>query len=245
MGHVICVAQQKGGSGKTTIAANLAVAFSRAGQSVALLDTDPQGSLGRWFMARRDLGGEDLGFSTASAWGVSYECDKLRRAFDWVIVDTPPKVDADLRPALREADLVIVPVSVSQVDVWATDSVLDLARREGRTTLIVLNRAKRGTRLLERGGDIARGARGAARDDHARQPGGLCRDAGPGARGGRARQGRVDRRDPRPRRRGQGRARGVRRAAGPPARVSRAAGRSRFRGRRGRTGSRRSRPGRP
>ena len=149
MGHVICVAQQKGGSGKTTIAANLAVAFSRAGQSVALLDTDPQGSLGRWFMARRDLGGEDLGFSTASAWGVSYECDKLRRAFDWVIVDTPPKVDADLRPALREADLVIVPVSVSQVDVWATDSVLDLARREHRTTMIVLNRVKRGTRLLE------------------------------------------------------------------------------------------------
>lgn len=148
MGHVICVAQQKGGSGKTTIAANLAVAFSRAGRSVALLDTDPQGSLGRWFMARRELGGEDLGFSTASAWGVSYECDKLRRAFDYVIVDTPPKVDADLRPALREADLVMVPVSVSQVDVWATESVLDLARREGRVTMIVLNRAKRGTRLL-------------------------------------------------------------------------------------------------
>ena len=149
MGHVICVAQQKGGSGKTTIAANLAVAFVRAGQTVALLDTDPQGSLGRWFMARRDLGGEDLGFSTASAWGVSYECDKLRRSFDYVIVDTPPKVDADLRPALREVDLVIVPVSVSQVDVWATDSVLDLARREGRTTMVVLNRAKRGTRLLD------------------------------------------------------------------------------------------------
>jgi chromosome partitioning protein len=149
MGHVICVAQQKGGSGKTTIAANLAVAFSRSGHSVALLDTDPQGSLGRWFMARRELGGEDLGFSTASAWGVSYECDKLRKSFDFVIVDTPPKVDADLRPALREADLVIVPVSASQVDVWATESVLDLAKRERRPVMIVLNRAKQGTRVLE------------------------------------------------------------------------------------------------
>jgi chromosome partitioning protein len=149
MGHVICVAQQKGGSGKTTIAANLAVAFSRGGQSVALLDTDPQGSLGRWFMARRELGGEDLGFSTASAWGVSYECDKLRKTFDFVIVDTPPKVDADLRPALREASLVIVPVAASQVDVWATESVLDLAKREGRAVMIVLNRAKQGTRVLE------------------------------------------------------------------------------------------------
>lgn len=149
MGNVICVAQQKGGSGKTTIAANLAVAFLRAGHSVALLDTDPQGSLGRWFMARRERGGEDLGFSTASAWGVSYECDKLRKTFDFVIVDTPPKVDADLRPALREASLVIVPVAASQVDVWATESVLDLARREGRTAMIVLNRAKQGTRVLE------------------------------------------------------------------------------------------------
>ncbi|MEL6516481.1 MAG: ParA family protein, partial [Pseudomonadota bacterium] len=82
MGHVITVAQQKGGSGKTTIAANLAVAFARQGRSVALLDTDPQGSLGRWFMARRELGLEDLEFSTASAWGVSYECDKLRKEHD-------------------------------------------------------------------------------------------------------------------------------------------------------------------
>ncbi len=149
MGHVICVAQQKGGSGKTTIAANLAVAFARAGHAVALLDTDPQGSLGRWFMTRRELGGEDMGFSTASAWGVSYECDKLRKAYDFVIIDTPPKVDADLRPALRVADLVIVPVAASQVDVWATESVLDLAKREGRPVMIVLNRAKQGTRVLD------------------------------------------------------------------------------------------------
>ena len=149
MGYVICIAQQKGGSGKTTLAANLAVAFERSGHSVALLDTDPQGSLGRWFMARREAGNDSLGFSTASAWGVSYECDKLRKIFDFVIVDTPPKVDADLRPALREADLVLVPVSASQVDVWATESVLDLAKRERRPAMLVLNRAKRGTRVMD------------------------------------------------------------------------------------------------
>ena len=148
MGHVITIAQQKGGSGKTTLAVNLAVAWSRAGRSVALLDTDPQGSLGRWFMTRREGGRDDLEFSTASAWGVSYECEKLKKIHDVVIVDTPPKVDADLRPALRESDLVIVPVSASQVDVWATESVLDLARRERRPVLLVLNRAKAGTRVL-------------------------------------------------------------------------------------------------
>jgi chromosome partitioning protein len=148
MGTVICVAQQKGGSGKTTIAANLAVEFRRRGLKVALLDTDPQGSLGRWFLARRDrLGEAGMEFSTASAWGVGYECEKLKRHADIVLVDTPPKVDADLRPALREADLVLVPVSASMVDLWATDGVFDLIGREGRRAVIVLNRVKAGTRL--------------------------------------------------------------------------------------------------
>jgi chromosome partitioning protein len=148
MGTVICVAQQKGGSGKTTIAANLAVEFRRRGLKVALLDTDPQGSLGSWFLARRDrLGEAGMEFSTASAWGVGYECEKLKRHADIVLVDTPPKVDADLRPALREADLVLVPVSASMVDLWATDGVFDLIGREGRRAVIVLNRVKAGTRL--------------------------------------------------------------------------------------------------
>jgi chromosome partitioning protein len=161
-GRVITVAQQKGGSGKTTIAANLAVAYLRQGLSVALLDTDPQGSLGRWFMARRALGrAEGLEFSTSSAWGVSYECEKLRKTADVVLIDTPPKVDADLRPALREADVVLVPVASSHVDLWATDGVLDLARREGRRAVIVMNRMRSGTRLSA---DVAAAAGALAAD---------------------------------------------------------------------------------
>lgn len=147
-GKVISVAQQKGGAGKTTIAANLAVAMARRGKRVALLDTDPQGSLGRWFMARRDLGLDDMEFATASAWGVTYEVDKLKRRVDFIFVDTPPKIDSDLKPAIRESDLVIVPVSASQVDVWATEGVLDLAAREGARVMVVLNRAKAGTRVV-------------------------------------------------------------------------------------------------
>jgi chromosome partitioning protein len=157
MGQVITIAQQKGGSGKTTLAVNLAVHFARQGQKVALLDTDPQGSLGRWFLTRRDRFGGDAGMdlATASAWGVAYECEKLRKTHDVVIVDTPPKADADLRPALREADLVLIPVAASHLDLWATDGVLDLIAREGRRGLVVLNRAKAGTRLA---GEIATAA---------------------------------------------------------------------------------------
>jgi chromosome partitioning protein len=147
-GVTIAVAQQKGGSGKTTVAANLAVAWRAAGRRVAVVDTDPQGSLGRWFMTRLEaLEAPGLDFSTASAWGVGYEVGKLRAAHDVVIVDTPPKADSDLRPALREADLVLVPVSASQLDLWATESVLDLVDRTRRPALTVLNRARAGTRL--------------------------------------------------------------------------------------------------
>ncbi|TRW98211.1 ParA family protein [Paracoccus sp. M683] len=153
-GQIITVAQQKGGSGKTTIAVNLAVALRSRGHSVALIDTDPQGSMGRWFIERMQVFEEDeaLEFSTSSAWGASYESEKLKKRFDFVIIDTPPKIDSDLRPALRVADLVLVPVASSHVDLWATEGVLDLARREKAPVLIVLNRTKSGTRL---GAEIA------------------------------------------------------------------------------------------
>ncbi|ETW12250.1 ParA family protein [Roseivivax marinus] len=155
MGSVITVAQQKGGSGKTTLAANLAVGFLRQGRSVAIVDTDPQGSLGRWFMTRIEAAPDaepDMEFATSSAWGITYETRKLARTHDVVIVDTPPKADSDLRPALRIADLVVVPVSMSHVDLWATEGVIDLARREGKEALVVLNRARANTRL---GADVA------------------------------------------------------------------------------------------
>ena len=156
MARVVTIAQQKGGAGKTTLAVNLAIAWARQGLRVSLLDTDPQGSLGRWFLARRDrLGEAGVEFGTASAWGVGYEIEKFRKSSDMILIDTPPKVDSDLRPALREADLVLIPVGASQLDLWATDGVLDMAVRLSKPTLLVLNRVTAGSRLAT---EIAEGA---------------------------------------------------------------------------------------
>jgi chromosome partitioning protein len=147
-GRALTVAQQKGGSGKTTLAVNLAVALLGRGHSVAVLDTDPQGSMGRWFMARRErMEDPGLEFATASAWGVGYECEKLKKHHDFVIIDTPPKIDSDLRPALRESALVLIPVATSQLDLWATESVLEMTSRVGCPVMMVLNRASRRARL--------------------------------------------------------------------------------------------------
>lgn len=149
-GQVITVAQQKGGSGKTTLAAHLALGFRAAGKRVGLIDLDPQGSLGRWYVTRfeaDEAACEGLDFATSSAWGISMEVRKMAASSDVVIIDTPPKVDSDLRPALRAAQLVLVPVSVGHMDLWATEGVLDLAARENRAALLVLNRTRAGTRL--------------------------------------------------------------------------------------------------
>lgn len=140
---IITLAQQKGGSGKTTIAAHLAVAFLLTGKSVALLDVDPQGSLGEWFELRERRLGEGetgLGFRTASGWGARREARNLARDHDVVVIDTPPKSDVDLRSAFDVADLVAVPLQPTPVDMWATDPTLAMIAKEGTRSLLILNR---------------------------------------------------------------------------------------------------------
>ena len=143
-GLVLSVSQQKGGSGKTTLAAHIAVALARTGAyPVAIIDVDPQGSLGTWYEAREDALGEagtGLTFRTSSGWGARREARSLARDHGLVIIDTPPKTDSDVKPAIEAAGLVVIPVQPTQVDLWATGQTVDIARREGTDALLVLNR---------------------------------------------------------------------------------------------------------
>ncbi|MTI43082.1 plasmid segregation oscillating ATPase ParF [Roseibium hamelinense] len=143
-GHILTVAQQKGGSGKTTLAAHLAIALmSKADGPIAILDVDPQGSLGTWFETREEVLGEDktgLAFRTASGWGARREARNLARDHAFVIIDTPPKTDTDAKPAIDAADHVIVPIQPTPVDLWATEQTFQLAAREDTPAILVLNR---------------------------------------------------------------------------------------------------------
>lgn len=153
MGRILTVAQQKGGSGKTTLAAHLAVGLHLAGEGpVAILDVDPQGSLGTWYEARENsLGEQETGllFRTASGWGARREARGMARDHAYVILDTPPKTDIETKPAIESADLVVVPVQPTPVDLWATTSTFQLADRMDVPAVLVLNRVPPRTRLTQ------------------------------------------------------------------------------------------------
>ncbi len=141
MAVVITVAQQKGGSGKTMLAANLA-AWLAAGKSTAVLDIDPQHSLARWHRLRtaHAPAPASVALSEISGWRVAGELDRLRRSYEIVLVDTPPVVDSDARRAIRAADIVVVPLQPSAPDLWAAEGTFQLAAEEKRPICVVLNR---------------------------------------------------------------------------------------------------------
>lgn len=151
MAHkVITIAQQKGGAGKTTIAAHLAVALSQRGMRVAVVDIDPQGSLTRWHQIREEKLGEGytgMSFSQLSGWRVGTEITRLRRRHDVIIIDSPPHTETEAKTAIRNADLAIVPVQPSPTDLWATQATVDLAKHERIPTMLVLNRVAHNTKI--------------------------------------------------------------------------------------------------
>ncbi len=150
---IITIAQQKGGAGKTTMAAHLAVAWAASGRRrVAVIDTDPQGSLGQWFKVREARMGEGkatMHFSAISGWRVRSEIDRLARTHDLIIIDSPPHTDAETRTAIRAADLVVIPLQPSPMDVWATSATIQICKQERVPVKMVLNRVHPQAKLTQ------------------------------------------------------------------------------------------------
>ena len=157
LSKVITISQQKGGTGKTTLAVHLALAFIKYHNlKVAIIDTDPQGSLGKWFMIRTEkkVSNENLTFKTASLWGAQYESKTLKNDHDIVIIDTPPKIESDARPSIEAADLVIIPMAASHVDFWATGAIVDIAKKANKKILVQINRSSQRSKLIKKTKDF-------------------------------------------------------------------------------------------
>ena len=157
LSKVITISQQKGGTGKTTLAVHLAMAFIKYHNlKVAIIDTDPQGSLGKWFMIRseRKVSNENLTFKTASLWGAQYESKTLKNDHDIVIIDTPPKIESDARPSIEAADLVLIPMAASHVDFWATGAIVEIAKKANKKILAQINRSSQRSKLIDKTKDF-------------------------------------------------------------------------------------------
>jgi chromosome partitioning protein len=143
---ILVVASQKGGAGKTTIAAHLAVMAESAGHGpVAMIDTDPQASLAKWWNKRE---APTPIFSVATVQGLRGHLDKLAEAgFKLAIIDTPPAVTTTISAVIAEADLVLIPTRPSPLDLEAVGATVEIAEAAGRRMVFVINGAANRARI--------------------------------------------------------------------------------------------------
>ena len=143
MGKIISFSNQKGGSGKTTLAVNLAVLWSNSGYKVAIIDADAQKSLTYLYDARKKYYGNDdtdidvYPYSTST---IIEDVKIIKRKYNFVVIDSHPSITYDTIQVLRSVDKVFVPVQPSPVDLLATIPFLNLIRQERKKSTIILNR---------------------------------------------------------------------------------------------------------
>jgi chromosome partitioning protein len=137
--HIITLAAQKGGVGKTTLAVNLAVAAQAAGIKTVLFDLDPQESATAW-SERREA--ELPHVEPISARRLNQAIDAAEaNGFDLTIIDTPPAAGAEAAAAAQRADLVLIPCRPSLIDLDAIKRTAQLIISTGRSGYVVLNAA--------------------------------------------------------------------------------------------------------
>lgn len=150
----IVVLNPKGGSGKTTIAINLASYFASRQQAPVLMDFDPQGSAVRWVRKRQPTQGRIhviAAFERDMRTTRSFQL-RVPEGTTHVIVDTPAAIEGRQMPELtRDAHKILVPVLPSDIDIHACSRCIrDLLlvakiRREENRIGVIANRIRRNT----------------------------------------------------------------------------------------------------
>ncbi|MDA3053579.1 ParA family protein [Campylobacter sp. JMF_03 NE3] len=143
---VISIVNEKGGCGKTTLAVNLAATLSHEGDNVLLIDADPQNSTGVFCDMRTQSELNQL-FSNISKTGVSLgdEIKRIKNSFDSVVIDTGGRDNIEMRKAMLNSNIVIIPVVPSQYDVSVLEHMLNVCSEikdvnENLLILVLLSR---------------------------------------------------------------------------------------------------------
>ena len=138
--RVMVFASQKGGSGKTTLAGHIGVQAELAGAGpVALIDTDPQGSLAKWWNCRES---PTPAFLHSAFTNLVHDLDEARaQGFKLIIVDTPPAVTKAISEVVSFADLVVLPTRPSPHDLRAVGPTIDICDARKKPMIFALNAA--------------------------------------------------------------------------------------------------------
>jgi chromosome partitioning protein len=133
----VTIASAKGGSGKSTITAALAVRVCQDTKQVAMMDLNfDQGSLSQWWHVRGQPSAPALALNVEN---IPRDVQTLARAYDWLFIDTPP-ADMDLvEQAIAVADAVVIPVRSGFFDVIGVQSVIEMARQRRKPFAFALN----------------------------------------------------------------------------------------------------------
>lgn len=133
----VAILSRKGGTGKTTIATNLAIAAEKAGHTTALIDLDPQSSAAKW----ADNRAEDTPavISTHSERLPNILKLAAENGATLSILDTAPHTEATALDAARAAEMVVIPCKPALIDLQSIGSTIDVIRLAKVAARIVFN----------------------------------------------------------------------------------------------------------
>lgn len=133
---ILTVANRKGGAGKSTCAAHLAIEAVKSGLKVILIDMDPQKTLETWWQKRAE---DNPYLLETTAMELPFVVDKLReKDFDLCLIDTPGDASENALIGIRVADLIVTPSKPTAPDLAAIGRTISMVEDNKKTLIFVI-----------------------------------------------------------------------------------------------------------